>query len=140
MEDFVLDRFESGHSTSTGAVTADVGVCLNTVWSVLHEEGIQPFHMKRVHCLNKDHYPRRLECVREMLRIRTKLQFLALVSFTDEASFITEGISTFEINTSGCESYPHFTALHKYQEGFSLNVRAGIVGYEVVSSYLLQYI
>ncbi|GBN49725.1 hypothetical protein AVEN_199504-1 [Araneus ventricosus] len=82
IEDLVLDRFGAASRTSTQALAAANGA----EWSALHEEGLQPFRVQRVQCLNADDNFRRLNFMRLMLQVRANNpQFPAFVLFTDKA-------------------------------------------------------
>ncbi|GBN51046.1 hypothetical protein AVEN_198421-1, partial [Araneus ventricosus] len=82
IEDLVLDRFGAASRTSTQALAAANGA----EWSALLEEGLQPFHVQRVQCLNADDNFRRLNFMRRMLQVRANNpQFPAFVLFTDKA-------------------------------------------------------
>lgn len=137
-EEYILDRFRQTPSTSTRAVAAETSVSPATVWRVLREEGIKPFHLQRVQFLTDDDYLHRLDFVRWMSQMITNNpQFLSLVLFTDEASFTREGIFNTHNEHAWAESNPHLTASRKYQERFSVNVWAGIFGDHLVGPYLL---
>ncbi|GFU04033.1 uncharacterized protein NPIL_493821 [Nephila pilipes] len=87
-KEYVWDRFGLVPSTNTQAVAADIRVCHTTVWRVLREEYMQPFHVQMAQCLNADDYSRRLDFVRWMIQMKTiNQQFHAPVIFTYEVSF-----------------------------------------------------
>lgn len=66
-KEVVLDRIGVVPSSST---RADIGLCYNTMWRILPDEGMQPFRMQKVQYLNVDDYPHRRDFMRWMLLMR----------------------------------------------------------------------
>ena len=102
-EEYALDSIRETPSINARVMADDMFVSTVTVWRVLSEEGIQPFHLQKVQCLKDDDFLHCLDFVRWMMhKIMSNPQFVSLILFTEEASFTIEGIyiSTLTMNTS----------------------------------------
>lgn len=137
-EENVLQTFEENPSTSTRVVSQELGCSNSSVWRVVHCEGLHPYKLQKVQALNPRDYPRRVECSRWFLNKEIENpMFLEQVLFTDEASFTREGIFNSRNSHVWAEDNPHATLVRGYQEKFSVNVWAGIIGDYLIGPYIL---
>ena len=93
MDEIILNHVEDRPDTSTRAVARRIGVSQPTVWRVLNEERLHPFHVQRTQALKQDDYILRVGFCQWFLQ-QSALQpdFAAHVLFTDEALFTREGV------------------------------------------------
>lgn len=138
LEEDVLQMFERNPSTSTRVVGRELGCGKSTVWRILNGEGLYPFKLQKVQALKPADYPRRVDFSRWFLHMDIQDQmFLEKVLFTDEASFSREGIFNSRTSHVWAEDNPHATFIRGYQEKFSVNVWAGIIGDHLIGPYIL---
>ncbi|GIY08477.1 uncharacterized protein CDAR_592601 [Caerostris darwini] len=73
---------------SVRALAAVTIAASSTVWSIMHNEGLQPFHLQRVQVLQVQDYPRHVAFTQWCLQKSVTDRLLQCsVLFTDEASF-----------------------------------------------------
>lgn len=134
----MLQRFDQNPRLSTRAVASEVGASNKTVWSVLKENSLHPYHIQKVHALVPDDYPERAQFSQWILnKIEQSPNFIDKILFSDESAFTREGI--FNTRNSHVWHYenPHEIVLRGYQDRFSVNVWAGIIGNKIIGPYLL---
>jgi hypothetical protein len=77
-------------TSSTRRLSTRLGVSRTRVWLTLHEDGLYPYHQQRVQNLHSGDGAMRLEFCHWL---HTNGQFLPLILFTNEATFIRNGIN-----------------------------------------------
>lgn len=138
MEERILRECEDNPSTSTRSIARTTGVSKSTVWKILHEERLFPYHLQRTQALKAADYPRRVDFCRWFLQQSTLTpSFSANVLFTDEATFTRDGMFNLHNSHVWATSNPYATSPHAFQERFSVNVWAGIVNDFLIGPYLL---
>ena len=89
----VLQSIEYNPNTSARAISLQLGVSQSSVWRILHEDREHPYHLQRVQLLQPDDYPKHVEFAEWFLQKgAVDSVFPVSVLFTDEASFIREGV------------------------------------------------
>ncbi|GFU88356.1 uncharacterized protein TNCV_847491 [Trichonephila clavipes] len=113
-EEIVLDMVETTPSLSTRCIANEIGIPYSSVWRILYDNALHPFHYQRVQSLKEcDFAPH-------------------------EASFSREGIfNTHNNNHSGAAANPHVTRTRNAQDRFLVNVWAGILGDHLIGPYIL---
>lgn len=92
----VLERIENSPQTSTRKIAATIGVSHNTVWKILKEEQLHPYHIQRAQELLPTDFPLRIRFPQEFLeKVHVNPQFHTYVLFTDEANFSKNSIMNF---------------------------------------------
>lgn len=138
MEETILNIVDETPRTSTRAIARRVHVSQPTVWRVLNEERLHPFHIQRVQALQASDYPLRVEfCQWFLQQCALQPDFPAYVLFTDEATFTQEGVFNVHNTHVWATENPHATRPHAFQKRFSVNVWAGIVNDFLIGPYLL---
>lgn len=128
VENDILEIVDADPSTSTRRIAADVGISSKTVWNVLHEQLLYPFHVQKVQALSDDDFLPRLQFCRWFLeQCNNDPNFHNSVLFTDECSFSRDGIMNTRNNHRWSHENPHEIAHTRHQQRFSYNVWAGIV-------------
>lgn len=127
-EEDVLDRIAENSKTSTRKVALEVGASHSTVWRVLHEQLLYPYHVQRVQGLSEaDFQPRMLFC-NWFLQQCINPNFQSVVLFTDEAKFTRDAIMNFHNDHRWAAENPHAIRQSRHQQTFSCNIWAGIIG------------
>lgn len=140
-EEQLLNAIDENPSLSTRQIGRDLNVCHTTVWRILHEYSLYPYHIQRIQGLLPQDFPRRLEFSRWILRkCTTHPNFLSRILFTDEAQFTRDGVVNFHNVHVWAEENPHEIRQSRHQEQFSINVWAGIVGDEIIGPFYLPRI
>lgn len=137
-EEEVLRKFEENTRTSTRAVGNEMGAGKDTVWRVLNGENLYPYHLQKVHALEPQDYPGRVDCSRWFLhKLADDPDFLKSVIFTDESSFNQDGIFNTKNSHVWAPENPHETVISSKQHRFSVNVWAGVLGNNLIGPYIL---
>ncbi|GFW67609.1 uncharacterized protein TNCV_3392801 [Trichonephila clavipes] len=125
-------------SLSTRGIANEIGISYNSVWRILDDSALHPFHYQRVQSLKEcDFAPRQAfsQCYLQQ-RIANPF-FAASVLFTDETSFSREGIFNTHNSHSWAAANPHVTRTRAAQDRFLVNVGAGILGDHLIGPYIL---
>lgn len=129
LEEDVLDMIEEDRGTSTRKIANALNVSNGTIWHILKENLLYPFHIQRVQALLPTDFPPRIAFCQWLLQKMVQIpQFLMLILFTDEANFSRNAIRNFHNNHVWCDENPHEIVEDRFQHQFSLNVWLGIVG------------
>ncbi|KAJ3661754.1 hypothetical protein Zmor_006139 [Zophobas morio] len=89
----ILDIVEEEPGISARRLSYRVGISMFVVWRTLHNQGLYPYHVQRVHTLKPEDLPRRMRfCEWLFERNRADLRFVATIFFTDESTFTRDGI------------------------------------------------
>lgn len=138
MEEAVLLEVENDPGTSTRAIGARLGVSHSSVWRILHEDELHPYHVQRVQALSDGDYQQRVDFAGWFLQqIAAAPNFAADVLFTDEAMFTLEGICNVHNVHVWAHENPRATRPHAAQRRCSINVWAGLLGDSVIGPYVL---
>ncbi|GFW36497.1 DUF4817 domain-containing protein [Trichonephila clavipes] len=137
-EDRVLQELERNPSTSTRVVSRETHIPQATIWRIVHDEGLHPYHLQRVQALELGDYNKRRDFARWFLHeSNADRNFAASVLFTDEATFSLEGVMNFHNLHTWADENPHAIRPHGAQRKCSINVWAGIVGDCLLGPYIL---
>ncbi|KAJ4432454.1 hypothetical protein ANN_21073 [Periplaneta americana] len=96
VQEEILEAVNMTPSISTRRVALQVNVPHTTVWRLLKEYQLYPYHLQRVQSLSPADYPARVRfCQWFLQQCGVNPNFPALVLFTDEAQFTRDGITNF---------------------------------------------
>ena len=138
VEERVLRRVRAYPSTSLRRVARQEGISRHTVFNVLHDNHMHPYHVMRVQSLSVADYPARVTfCEWYLQKCALNNEFPNLVLFTDEAQFTRDGIFNFHNQHNWMEDNPHAIVQSRHQHQFSINVWAGIIGNELIGPHIL---
>jgi hypothetical protein len=116
------------------AIALHMGTTQSTVWRVLHDNQLHPYHPQKVQGLCEEDFRRRVQfCQWILQRCLNEPHFLS----TDEALFTRDGFFNCRNSHVWAEQNPHATVARNHQERFAVNVWAGIIGDNLIGSYLL---
>ncbi|KAJ4443745.1 hypothetical protein ANN_05523 [Periplaneta americana] len=123
---------------STRRVALQVNVPHTTVWRLLKEYQLYPYHLQCVQAQSPADYPARVRfCQWFLQQCGVNPNFPALVLFTDEAQFTRDGITNFHNQHVWAYKNPRATVPPHHQVRFSLNMWAGIIGDRLVGPHIL---
>src|SRR5678816_2810305 len=135
---FSLQELEDSPTTSTRKIAATLHVSHSTVFRVLKNQLMYPYHIQRVQALVPTDFPARVALCRLMQqKIADNPHHLAEILFTDEANFSRDAISNFHNNHIWADENPHAIVESRHQHQFSLNVWVGIVGGPLIGPLFL---
>ncbi|GFV12737.1 DUF4817 domain-containing protein [Trichonephila clavipes] len=128
-DEIVLDMVETTPSLSTKGIANEIGISYSSVWRILDDSALHPFHYPRVQLLKEWDFAPRQAFSQWYLQQRIANPFFAAsVLFTDEASFLREGIFNTHNSHSWAAANPHVTRTRAAQDRFLVNVWTGILG------------
>ncbi|GFW34501.1 DUF4817 domain-containing protein [Trichonephila clavipes] len=134
-EEIVLDMVES---LSTRGIANEIGISYSSVWRILDDSALHPFHYQYVQSLKECDFAPRQAFPQWYLQQRIANPFFeASVLFTDEASFSREGIFNTHNSHSWAAANPHVTRTRAAQDRFLVNVWADILGDHLIGPYIL---
>lgn len=138
VEENVLNEIEENRTTSTRKIGLNVNVSSSTVFRILKNNLLYPYHIQRVQALLPTDFPLRVNlCHWMQQKIGENPQFLGQILFTDEAKFSREAIINFHNNHIWADENPHAILEGRHQHQFSLNVWVGIVGDHLTGPFFL---
>ncbi|KAL7640497.1 UNVERIFIED_CONTAM: hypothetical protein RMT77_008772 [Armadillidium vulgare] len=138
VEEQVLQELEDSPTTSTRKIAATLHISHSTVFRVLKNQLLYPYHFQRVQALLPTDFPARVALCRWMQqKIAHNPHHLAEVFFIDEANFSRDAISNFHNNHIWAGENPHAIVESRHQHQFSLNVWVGIVGDHLIGPFFL---
>ncbi|GFV46881.1 DUF4817 domain-containing protein [Trichonephila clavipes] len=137
-EEIVLDMVETTPSLSTRGIANEIGISYSSVWRILDDSALHPFHYQYVQSLKECDFAPRQAFPQWYLQQRIANPFFeASVLFTDEASFSREGIFNTHNSHSWAAANPHVTRTRAAQDRFLVNVWADILGDHLIGPYIL---
>lgn len=137
-EEEVLQRVADEPSTSTRKIAQIMGVTQSSIFRVLHEQQLYPFHFQKVQGLTEaDYQPRDQFCNWLLHRIVVQPNFLRFILWTDEASFSRDGIFNSRNSHVWAEENSNAIVPKSHQQRWSVNIWAGIVDDYLIGPYLL---
>ncbi|KAJ4435156.1 hypothetical protein ANN_23732 [Periplaneta americana] len=138
VQEEILEAVNMTPSISTRRVALQVNVPHTTVWRLLKEYQLYPYHLQRVQALSPADYPARVRfCQWFLQQCGVNPNFPALVLFTDEAQCTRDGITNFHNQHVWAYENPRATVPSHHQVRFSLNMWAGIIGDRLVGPHVL---
>ncbi|KAJ4443040.1 hypothetical protein ANN_04690 [Periplaneta americana] len=123
VQEEILEAVNMTPSISTRRVALQVNVPHTTVWRLLKEYQLYPYHLQRVQALSPADYPARVRfCQWFLQQCGVNPNFPALVLFTDEAQFTRDGITNFHNQHVWVYENPRATVPSHHQEVDILNI------------------
>lgn len=137
-EERVLEEVAANPGSSTRRIALQENVPKSIVCEILHEQLLHPYHLQRVQPLKpQDLQPRVQFCEWMQRKCRQNRSFLRRVLFTDEAGFTRDGIINFHNTHVWADENPHAIFESRFQDKFSINVWAGVIGDRLIGPYVL---
>ncbi|GFV37395.1 uncharacterized protein TNCV_4800451 [Trichonephila clavipes] len=125
-------------SLSTRGIANEIGISYSSVWRILDDSALHPFHYQYVQSLKECDFAPRQAFPQWYLQQRIPNPFFeASVLFTDEASFSRGGIFNTHNSHSWAAANPHVTRTRAAQDRFLVNVWADILGDHLIGPYIL---
>uniref|UniRef100_A0A1B6L5Q6 DUF4817 domain-containing protein n=1 Tax=Graphocephala atropunctata TaxID=36148 RepID=A0A1B6L5Q6_9HEMI len=128
VEDEVLRAVEEDPTTSTRRLASAVRISHSSVWRILNNQLLYPYHVQRVQALSEHDYPNRQRFCEEIRgKCARNPDFLTSVLFTDKAGFNRNGIMNFHNTHHWADENPYVIKQSRFKNTFSLNVWVGII-------------
>ncbi|KAJ4441540.1 hypothetical protein ANN_11396 [Periplaneta americana] len=138
VQEEILEAVNMTPSISTRRVAVQVNVPHTTVWRLLKEYQLYPYHLQRVQALSPADYPARVRfCQWFLQQCGVNPNFPASVLFTDEAQFTRDGITNFYNQHVWAYENPRATVPSHHQVRFSLTMWTGIIRDRLVGPHVL---
>jgi hypothetical protein len=138
VEEAVLQAVEDNPNVSIRGIVRNLNVNYSVVQPVLKSEAYHPFHYTKVQALSEDDFPLRVNFCRWMLdAINLNPNFQNQIMWTDESTFTRDGIFNMHNHHYWAIENPHVIRRRAFQQRFSVNVWAGIMGDQLVGPYFL---
>lgn len=138
-EERILAVVRNNPELSTRQIGAQLGLSHWTVWKVLHNERMHPFHTLQVQELLDADKPRRAEFCRLLLELDLDDDtFLGRVLWTDESIFTRGGVFNTHNTHTWSRENPRMVKATNMQRRFSVNVWAGIVGTHLIGPHVFE--
>lgn len=139
LEERILQRVETEREISIRQLSREFGIGVATVWDILHEDNLYPYHLQRVQALCERDYPLRLNFSEWFQQqVHANPYFLPSLWFTDESKFTQSGIFNFHNQHIWHAENPHGIVQAHHQQRFSLNVWGGLIGNQLFGPYFIQ--
>ncbi|KAJ4446486.1 hypothetical protein ANN_13182 [Periplaneta americana] len=125
VQEEILEAVNMTPSINTRRLALQVNVPHTTVWRLLKEYQLYPYHLQSVQALSPADYPARVRfCQWFLQQCGVNPNFPALILFTDEAQFTRNGITNFHNQHVWAYENPRATVPSHHQVRFSLNMWA----------------
>lgn len=137
VEDVILATVDRTPTTSVRRLSAQTNVSKTTVWKILKDNDLYPFHFINVQTLQPNDYPTRVNFCNWFLSNR---RMHTNILFTDEATFSRDGITNNRNSHvwSPREENPHAIAETHSQIRFSVNIWCGIIGNRLIGPIIIE--
>lgn len=139
VEEAVLLEVERNPAVSTREIANHLETSRSTVWRVLSEQLLHPYHVQRVQALSPatDYGPRVNFCRWFLRKCADDVNFGSMILFTDEAGFRRDGIVNFRNGHVWADENPHAIVQSRHQQQFNLNVWIGITCDTLIGPFFL---
>ena len=139
-QEAVLAGVADNPHTSVRKLASDVGTSKSTVHRILKENNYHPFKLQKVQDLKPEDPSRRLAfCEWLLQKHEINNNFSGLILACDEKGFSRGGTFNANNNHHWSVDNPHATFIRGYQDKFSVNVWAGILGNHLICPYILPH-
>lgn len=132
LDEEILEYFERDPRRSTRMAAAAFDVSQYYVWKLLNNEGLHPYHFRKVHALREIDAPPRIAFCEWLIRN----QHLNIL-WTDEATFTRVGLFNQRNEHFWSFNNPHVIRECAHQVRFSVNVWAGIVNGHLIGPHFV---
>lgn len=136
----ILDYFEADGTVSIEDAERELGIHKSTIYRVLKEERLHPYHYRRVQCLHQNDPARRVNfCQAFIDRTEADENYPRRILWTDESSFTRDGMYNTHNYHYWTHANPHLVWEKSFQERWTINVWAGLLDDQLVNTkYLFE--
>lgn len=139
VEDRILRVVQEDPTTSTRRVGAQLHISHRDVWSVVHNEGMYPYHTLQVQELRPGDAAKRLDfCTLMIDNLDTDNNYFNNVLWSDECTFTRAGFFNTHNDHTWATENPRVFKVTKTQYTFKVNVWAGIVGHRLIGPHIFD--
>lgn len=137
----ILNIVRNSPEISIRQVARRLGLSVGRVWTVVNREGLHPYHHTPVQALHQGDSERRLQFCTWLLESDIEnRRFIDRILWTDESQFTRDGITNFHNLHTWSDVNPHRTRCRSFQQRFSANVWAGIIGNQLIGPFILPQV
>lgn len=137
-EEAVLELVRRSPGLSIRRICLRTGLTQTSVWRILHEAKMHPYHLTPVQdILSTDLDKRRQFCTLILDRDFDDHTFLDNILWTDESQFTKTGVTNFHNAHLWSRSNPHGSRRSSTQHRFAVNVWAGVIGNILIGPHVL---
>jgi hypothetical protein len=138
IKEAVLNSVEARPGCSTRRLALQLEVSHATIWRILKEQQLYPYHVRKVQLLQPENLPRRLQfCEWLLAKLNMQEHFLSNVVTTDEAGFTREGIFNFHNTHIWTDENTYAVRENHFQNKFSINIWAGIINGRIIGPHIM---
>lgn len=135
----VLAYVEANPNVSTMEISLDLGISRTTVFLILKDFKLHPYHVVLHQALSEDDYDRRLNYCHWLSEMcNENHQFLSLVLWTDEASFSSCGRVNLHNMHYWSQTNPHWMREVDHQNRWSVNVWCGVLEHRIIGPFIFD--
>lgn len=140
-EEDILDEVFRNPSISLRRLALMFNVSKSTVGVILKANGLRPYHYRRVQNIKEgDNVQRCIFSTWILRQTRSNPAFFNKILWTDEAKFTRNGITNFRNLHAWSDENPHLARPSSFQEQFSVNVWAALIGNLLIGPIFLPRI
>lgn len=140
VEEQVIGLIEENPSRSTREIGRMLEISHSSVYRILKQENLRPFHYTTVQELLPRDYDSRLEfCLHFINQHEADENFLRCILWTDECFFTKNGVFNSHNMHQWSNVNPHATWRGHSQQRFGVNIWAGICINQLIGPHILPY-
>lgn len=137
-EENILNLVEVNPRVSTRRLAAQTDMSYATVWRIIREQQLYPYHYRQVQDILPTDKPLRIQLCQLLLdRQAHDRMFLSNIIFSDEATFTRSGVFNMHNEHVWAEDNPNARKITHYQHSFKINVWAATLGNNILGYYIL---
>nr|XP_015839914.1 PREDICTED: uncharacterized protein LOC107398877 [Tribolium castaneum] len=138
LEERDLNQVEENPTLSTREINRAENVSQATVWRILHEQNLHPFHPFKVQeLLPEDLEKRRIFCRWILENHQQDPSFSSRILFTDESCFHRKGVLNMRNMHVWADANPHAVFVNHTQQNFRINYWMGFLGNHLLGPWRL---
>lgn len=135
LEELVVNEIFEHPEKSTRELSLQFNASQSSIWRILREQQLHPYHVQQVHTLLPHDYAPRADICQWFLEKLVDPNFLSTVIYTDEAHFTRTAIFNVHNQHIWADENPHAINPNRPQHQFSVNIWAGII-----ADHLLMFV
>lgn len=135
----VLACVEAEPHLSTREISTNLGISTVSVFRILKDYKLHPYHLVLHQALSDTDFDRRLDyCYWLRNMCNENLRFLSLVLWTDEATFTSCGRVNLHNMHYWSQTNPHWMREVDHQNRWSVNVWCGVLGDRIIGPFVFD--
>jgi hypothetical protein len=137
LEREIIDEVNRDPETSTRTLTRQFVVHHSIVWRTINRASLYPYNLLRVHDLKNTDHQQRVQFCRWLLHNEVEdYDFLQSITWTDESTFIREGVFNIHNRSHYAQENPRFVHQQRFKWRFPINVWMGVIGGVLIGPFI----